>query len=209
MPRTLTPEEKAEILNAMTPEERAIVNYYGGLQAVIDDTVEVETTAEDGTTERILIPQICLGRLPTLPEPIRVENNRYNARVYYTRVGKVVNELPPEHPDVHYTTCLHGIELKVPDIREAFNQVKEIIHNPTDEMFIKVLDDWFIPYKLIEWDENYYQRTPEAQAASEKFGEGKPLYSCNSKTLKSANGDTWVLQITIKTLEGEEPTHLF
>ena len=201
MQRTLTPEEEAKILNAMTPEERAIVNYYGGLQAIIDDTVEVETTAEDGTTEKILIPQICLGRLPTLPEPVRVENNRYNAQVYYTRVGKVVNDLPPEHPDVHYSTCLHSLDIEAPDVREAFNQVKEVIHNPSDEMLIKVLDDWLIPYKTIEWDENSYQRTTERQEAT--------AHSCMSKTFTSANGDTWILKINITLIEGKEPQHLY
>ena len=96
--------------------------------------------------------------------------------------------LPPEHDDVFYSTRLHDITFKMPGIAEAIRYAKESIRNPGSSLegaWKQVLDNYFIPHKVLEWEESLMELAPNDE---------NPFYRCESKPFKDKNGDKWIIR---------------
>lgn len=118
----------------------------------------------------------------------KIENQKYEASVYYLRTQ-------PKDPELQNYERLNDFYFSMPDIIEALKYVKECVRNPNnDESWESVLDQRFIPYKIIQW-----------QAATiESITEDIPIYRCDSKSIIKANDETWILRIRVFTNEPEQ-----
>lgn len=129
----------------------------------------------------------------------RIKPKKYEASFYYERV------LAVDFPDRELSdteivaacdldTRLNDEYFEMPDIREAFGYAKELITNPTCEIFRRVLDRYFIPYAMLQW---YEVEMVEPNAP-------QPKYQCRSHPFVDRHGNTYNIRIGIWCLEGQE-----
>ena len=117
----------------------------------------------------------------------KLKSKVYEASIYYLRVD------PPDPKFEHYTR-LDDIYHKTIDVEEMFKFVKEEIFNPRDKTWEKVLNEFFIPYKSLQWE------IPLFNNQKGKYG----IYRCNSKPfLKSKDKEKWIIRIDIFPPEKE------
>ena len=130
---------------------------------------------------------------------MRIKPKKYEASFYYERVLAVDFPGRELSDDEIVEACdsdtrLHDEYFEMPDIREAFGYAKELVTNPNCDVFRRVLDDFFIPYAILKWDE-IVATEPEST---------KPKYECRSQPFLNKHGDTYDIKITIWCLNGEE-----
>ena len=134
----------------------------------------------------------------------RIKPKKYEASFYYERV------LAADFPDRELSdaeivaardldTRLNDEYFEMPDIREAFGYAKELITNPTCEVFRRVLDKYFIPYGILQW---YELVATESEAT-------QPKYECSSHPFVDQHGNTYNIRIAIWCLEGQEKLPAF
>ena len=118
----------------------------------------------------------------------KVENQKYEASVYYLRVE-------PKDPEHEHYERLNDLYFTIPGIIEALKYVKESIQNPSnDSSWEHVLNERFIPYKAIRWQ----------AAIIEDITAKLPVYRCDSKPIIKTTGETWILRIRVFTNEPEQ-----
>lgn len=95
----------------------------------------------------------------------------------------------------YYVSCLHSIPIEMPSVLDAFSFGKEWVRFAQDACFKKVLDDWKIPHKAIEWgDLMKYKMTEVAETLFNPQGQAK--YFSSSKPFRLGKSD-WKLKLCI------------
>ena len=94
---------------------------------------------------------------------------------------------------------LNDVYFKMPDIREALGYAKELITHPNCDTFRRVLNSYFIPFRILQWDALMLTE-PEAT---------EPKYECSSHPFVDRRGNTYNIRIAIWCLEGPEKSPKF
>ena len=98
---------------------------------------------------------------------------RYKADVSVKRVGVITApRLPPEHPNVRFSSCLHREGFPALDITEARQRAIALVENPSIPEFQKCLDFYFVPFRTLQWEDWQDPREPEGETQ---------IHSCESQ----------------------------
>ena len=77
----------------------------------------------------------------------------YKADISVRRVGIITApRIPPDHPSVRHSSCLHREVFPAADISEARQHAIALVENPNTPEFLKCLDFYFVPFKTLEWE---------------------------------------------------------
>ena len=80
--------------------------------------------------------------------------NTYKADISVTRVGvHTAPRIPWHDPRIRFSSCLHREVFKAADITHARQSAIALVENPKLPEFQKVLDDYFVPCKLLDWND--------------------------------------------------------
>ena len=96
----------------------------------------------------------------------------YKADISVQRVGiSTAPRIPPDHPSVRFSSCLHREGFPAADIAEAQLRAIALVENPSNPEFQKCLDFYFVPFKILEWKDWTDPIEPEGETQ---------IYSCSS-----------------------------
>lgn len=97
----------------------------------------------------------------------------YKADISVRRVGiTTAPKIPPDHPNVRFSTCLHRESFPAADITEARQCAIHLVENPSTPEFTKCLDFYFgFPFKILEWHDWTDPIEPEGETQ---------IHSCSS-----------------------------
>ena len=133
---------------------------------------------------------------PKEPKQKAPSMREYEACFDYFRVNPPITierEDYEEFSKVHER--LNDIYFSMPGIAEALKYAKEAIHSPSnDSTWKQVLEERFIPYKTLEWNQLEVTE-PHAEV---------PKYQCESKPFLKMNGEHWIIRIRIRPEIREE-----
>ena len=118
---------------------------------------------------------------------MRVRRRKYEASIYYMRE---LPEPPPPDELPYYLERLHDIYIKMANVHDVFGYTKEFIRNPRtddDGIWRGVLDEYWIPYKVIEWQPVKLMNP----------NEDKSKFDCISKPFLYKNGLSCTLKIEV------------
>ena len=103
--------------------------------------------------------------MTTYIEPMK----HYEADVSVRRVGIITApKIPPDHPSVRFSSCLHREVFPACDITEARQHAIAFVENPStpsrkspdtvtvwgaSDEFLKCLDFYFVPFKTLQWED--------------------------------------------------------
>ena len=114
--------------------------------------------------------------------------NRYKADISVRRVGvHTAPRIPWYHPDVRFLSCLHREAFKAADITEARQSAIDLVENPKLPEFLKALDDYFVPHKILEWNDWTDPTEPEDETQ---------IHSCSSYPFLVGNFK-WIVIILV------------
>ena len=86
--------------------------------------------------------------MTTYTEPMK----HYKADISVRRVGIITApKIPPDHPSVRFSSCLHREVFPACDITEARQHAIAFVENPSTPEFLKCLDFYFVPFKTLQW----------------------------------------------------------
>ena len=91
---------------------------------------------------------------------------KYKADISVRRVGTITApKLPPDHPSVRHSSCLHREVFAAADIAEARRNAIARVEHPNTPEFQKCLDFYYVPFKILQW-ENWQDlpREPQTKA---------------------------------------------
>ena len=119
---------------------------------------------------------------------MQLRKRKYEASIYYQQVE------PPD-PELLVYTRLHDVYVSMLDVLSAVDYVKDLIRTPPidddgDSVFERVLTDYWIPYKLLQWQ--------PLRQTDEK------CYQCQTEPFVTANGCKRILRIQAQCLDGKE-----
>ena len=118
---------------------------------------------------------------------MKIEPKKYEAFIYYRRE---LPEPPPPDELPYDLTRLHDIYIEMPSVLNVFGYAKEYIRNPPnddDGVWQGVLDRYWIPFKIIEW-EHIRLTNPD---------EEKSKFDCISKPFLYKNQLACTLKISV------------
>ncbi|MCY3723304.1 MAG: hypothetical protein OXG97_13865 [Candidatus Poribacteria bacterium] len=96
----------------------------------------------------------------------------YKADISVRRVGiTTAPKIPPDHPNVRFSTCLHREGFPAADITEARQRAIYLVENPSTPEFTECLDFYFVPFKILEWHDWTDPIEPEGETQ---------IHSCSS-----------------------------
>ena len=96
----------------------------------------------------------------------------YKADISVRRVGiTTAPRIPPDHPKVRFSSCLHREVFPAADITEAQQHAINLVENPSTPEFLKCLDFYFVPFKILEWGDWTDPIEPEGETQ---------IHSCSS-----------------------------
>ena len=96
----------------------------------------------------------------------------YKADISVRRVGiTTAPKIPPDHPNVRFSSCLHREGFPAPDITEARQRAIALVENPSTPEFTECLDFYFVPFKTLQWGDWRDPIEPEGQTQ---------IHSCSS-----------------------------
>ena len=76
----------------------------------------------------------------------------YKADISVRRVGVITApRIPPDHPNVRHSSCLHREVFPAADITEARQRAIARVENPNTPEFLKCLDFYLVPFKTLDW----------------------------------------------------------
>ena len=125
---------------------------------------------------------------------VQAKIKEYEAWIYQRALDEN-GTIDLSHP---ISSKLDKVTIKMPDIREAFNYMKDYIYNPP-ETLQKVFENNLIPFRGLKWE-------------SLKLHEDKDLgtwYSCNSKPMTLGSGVQHIIRIHIKSEEPEQQENMY
>ena len=98
---------------------------------------------------------------------------RYKADISVKRVGiTTAPRIPPDHPNVRYSSCLHREVFPATDITEARQRAIALVEDPSTPEFQECLDFYFVPFKTLQWEDWTDPIEPEGQTQ---------IHSCESQ----------------------------
>ena len=96
----------------------------------------------------------------------------YEADISVRRVGiTTAPRIPPDHPNVRFSTCLHREGFPAADIAEARQHAIHLVENPSTPEFQECLDFYFVPFKTLKWHDWTDPIEPEGETQ---------IHSCSS-----------------------------
>ena len=114
--------------------------------------------------------------------------NYYKADISIRRVGiTTAPKIPPDHPYVRFSSCVHREGFPAPNIAEARLHAITLIENPSTPEFTECLDFYFVPFKTLHWG--------DWEAPIEPEGETQ-IHSCESHPFL-VGVFTWIVKILI------------
>ena len=123
---------------------------------------------------------------------MKVEPKKYEASLYYRRE---LPEPPPPDELPYELTRLHDIYIEMSSVLDVLGYVKEYIRNPPNDgydgigsAFQRVLDDFWIPHKIIDWE----------PAILTNPDEEKSKFDCVSKPFLHKDGLSCTLKISVQ-----------
>ena len=97
----------------------------------------------------------------------------YKADISVRRVGIITApRIPPDHPSVRHSSCLHREVFPAADIPEARQRAIVLVKDPNTPEFLKCLDFYFVPFKILQWENWQDPREPEGETQ---------IHSCESQ----------------------------
>ncbi|RKU10814.1 hypothetical protein C6503_19200 [Candidatus Poribacteria bacterium] len=116
----------------------------------------------------------------------------YKADISVRRVGIITApKLPPDHPNVRFSSCLHRETYPAADITEARQSAIALVENPNTPEFQKCLDFYFVPFKILQWQDWQDPIEPEGETQ---------IHSCESQPFL-VGVFTWIVKILIYEVE--------
>ncbi len=112
----------------------------------------------------------------------------YTADISVKRVGIITApKIPPDHPNVRFSSCLHREVFPASDIAEARQHAITLVENPNTPEFLKCLDFYFVPFKILQWQDwqDPIQREGETQ-----------IHSCSSQPFL-VGVFTWIVTLLV------------
>ena len=98
---------------------------------------------------------------------------KYKADISVRRVGTITApKLPPDHPSVRFSSCLHREVFAAADIAEARRNAIARVEHPNTPEFQKCLDFYYVPFKILQWENWQEPREPEGETQ---------IHSCESQ----------------------------
>ena len=95
----------------------------------------------------------------------------YKANISVSRVGVgTAPKIPPHHPAVRHSRCLHREVFKAVDITQARQSAIDLVENPNLPEFQKCLDFYFVPFKTLEWNDWSDPTQPEGKTQIHSCG---------------------------------------
>ena len=86
----------------------------------------------------------------------------YKADISVRRVGIITApRLPPDHPSVRHSSCLHREVFPAADITEARQNAIALVKYPNTPEFLNCLDFYYVPFKTLQWKDWQEPREPE------------------------------------------------
>ena len=118
----------------------------------------------------------------------------YEADISVRRVGIITApRIPPDHPSVRHSSCLHREVFPAADITEARQTRHRTRQNPNTPEFLKCLDFYFVPFKTLEWENWQDPREPEGETQ---------IHSCESQPF--LNGVfKWIVKILVYEVDAD------
>ena len=112
----------------------------------------------------------------------------YKADISVRRVGIITApKIPPDHPNVRFSSCLHREGFPAPDIAEARQCAIALVENPNTPEFLKCLDFYFVPFKTLQWGDWQDPIEPEGQTQ---------IHSCSSQPFL-VGVFTWIVTLLV------------
>ena len=115
----------------------------------------------------------------------------YKADISVRRVGIITApRLPPDHPSVRHSSCLHREVFPAADITEARQNAIALVKYPNTPEFLNCLDFYYVPFKTLQWEDWQGQENPKAAE-------------------KRASATKWQMVTVLRTDEGMRNTPAF
>ena len=100
---------------------------------------------------------------------------KYKADISVRRVGTITApKLPPDHPSVRHSSCIQREVFPAADITEARQRAIARVENPNTPEFLKCLDFYYVPFKILQW-ENWQE--PREENRSGRWKAKHPRFS--------------------------------
>ena len=120
--------------------------------------------------------------------------HNYKADISVTRVGvHTAPRIPWDHPDVRFSSCLHREVFKAADITHARQAAIALVENPNLPEFQKVLDDYFVPCKSLDWND---WTDPIEYENETGYEDTTQIHSCSSHPFLVGNFK-WIVIILV------------
>ena len=116
----------------------------------------------------------------------------YKADISVRRVGIITApRLPPDHPSVRHSSCLHREVFPAADITEARQNAIARVKYPNTPEFLNCLDFYYVPFKTLQWKDWQGPREPATKAKHMRN-----IHSCESQPF--LNGVfKWIVKILV------------
>ena len=89
---------------------------------------------------------------------------KYKADISIKRVGIITApKLPPDHPSVRFSSCLHREVFPAADITEARQRAIARVKYPNTPEFLNCLNFYYVPFKILDWEDWQGPREPEGE----------------------------------------------
>ena len=118
----------------------------------------------------------------------------YKVDISVRRVGIITApRIPPDHPNVRYLRTLTSEFFHAPDIPEARQRAIALVEDPNTPEFLKCLDFYLVPFKMLEWENWQDPREPEGETQ---------IHSCESQPF--LNGVfKWIVKILVYEVDAD------
>ena len=112
----------------------------------------------------------------------------YEADISVRRVGIITApRIPPDHPSVRHSSCLHREVFPAADIPEARQHAITRVKYPNTPEFLNCLDFYYVPFKTLQWKDWQGPREPDGETQ---------IHSCESQSF--LNGVfKWIVKILV------------
>ena len=118
----------------------------------------------------------------------------YKAKISVRRVGIITApKLPPDHPSVRYLRTLTSEFFHAPDITEVRLRAVARVEHPSNPEFLKCLDFYCVPFKMLEWEDWQVPREPEGETQ---------IHSCESQPFL-VGVFKWIVKILVYEVKAD------
>ena len=96
----------------------------------------------------------------------------YKADISVRRIGVITApRIRLDHPGIRFSSCLHREVFPATDITEARQRAIALVEDPSTPEFLKCLDFYSVPFKILEWEDWTDPIEPEGETQ---------IHSCSS-----------------------------